>query len=153
MRGLHRDTKLTIVNGIADPGTGPWSSAYVVANMGQCSVGCNLDPNYLVPRNLAPGTSTNAQGWNPAASADITADLKFCASWTLPDVCLSAPTIIRVEAGNPRVGWPWVTIGGVEHKFSEGESWEVTGDGGHRFSVKRNNDLDGAKDMVVTILS
>lgn len=150
---VYSDTKLTIANGLADPGTGDWSPAWITVNMGQCEAGCNFDPIYLVPRNLKPGSSTNQQGWNPAASADLTADLTFCDEWKLPDVCLGAPKTIRIEAGNPKVGHPWVTIGGNKKKFHKkdiNKPWSVTVDG-HSFTAIRKPDLDTAKDIVVTL--
>jgi hypothetical protein len=147
------DTKLTLINDIPDPSPGTdWNPAWLQVHMGQCSLGCNADPNYLKSRTLRPGGFTTQQGRNSAeyGSADITADVTFCNEWRL--LRCTEYDVVRIESGNPTRGYPWISIGGNFHEFNEEEEVTITSNG-HTFRARRNNDMTGAKDMVVKVVS
>ena len=151
--GAVLDTKLTLFNDIPNPDPDTdWNPSWLKVNMGQCSVGCNLDPTYLLARTLKPGESTSQQGRNTAQSADITADITFCKEWSGLIGCSSGQDVVRVESGNPTFGYPWISIGGNEHSFYENEEWTTTVNG-HTFKARRNNDLGAAKDMIVRVVT
>jgi hypothetical protein len=148
------DTKLTLINWIPDPEPSkPWNPSWLMVNMGQCEYGCGADPNYLQARTMKPGDVTTQQGWNALFSTDITADVTFCKDWVgkLEYKC-SERNVVRIEAANPSTKTPFVTIGGIKKKMKVGEYWEVE-TGGHKFSARRNPDLDTAKDFIVAVLT
>lgn len=145
------DTKLTLINDIPDPSPGTeWNPAWLQVHMGQCSLSCNADPNYLKPRTLRPGGFTTQQGRNSIETADITADVTFCKEWRL--LTCTEYDVVRIEAANPSPGYPWISIGGNKHKFYEDEEVTISSNG-HTFRARRNNDMTGAKDMVVKVVS
>lgn len=128
------NTHLTVVNDSSD-------TVWVKLGTG------DYDPTHLVPRVLAPGERTSAEGWSAFTSADVVGEVIYLDhSWP---VRLPKDSV-RFEAANPSIGYPWVTVGGSEHKFSENESWAASSEG-HSFSVQRLGDLDAAKNLVIHV--
>jgi len=131
---LYRDTKVTIVN--KTPRT-------MSANMGTDII----DPGYFVARSIAVNNQSSIEGYNSFASSDVTIQANYLDSFGLQVI-----DQVRIEAGNPKIGYPWVSIGGFKNSFKEGETWDVD-TGAHKFRVVRNKDLRTSKDIIVTILS
>ena len=62
------------------------------------------------------------------------------------------PGIAYVAAGNPKVGWPYVSFDGSVERLSEGESKDVSSQG-HSFRAARGADTGDAKDLYVYVLA
>jgi hypothetical protein len=60
---------------------------------------------------------------------------------------------VLIEAVNPKIGYPWASVGGQSHNFYEDESNDVRVDSEPTvlFHVERRADLSAAKDFYVTI--
>ena len=132
--GIYRDTKVTIVNNM---------TRGMSANMGTDII----DPGYFVARSIASGAQSSIQGYNSFASSDVTIQ----ANW-LDSFGIQVVDQVRIEAGNPKIGYPWVAVGGMRHSFKENETWDVD-TGAHKFIVLRKKDLTTSKDIFVYILS
>jgi hypothetical protein len=149
-----QQTKLTIVNKIKDPRPKSllWNPSWLIVNIGQCPVACAVDWDYARGTTLKPGQTTSKQGSN-AGATDVVAVVTFCRTPPLGNFlkCSNSDTV-RIEAGNPYVGYPWISIGAASHNFYERESWSVN-EGGHAFRAMRGPDRGAAKDMTVEILS
>ena len=129
------NTKLTLVN---------HSGQGLSVNMGTGPI----DPGSLLPRNLPDGESTSIEGYSAVEKRDVFAQVNF------PDASgFFTRVTVLIEAGNPKIGYPWVSVGGSEQGYSEGESTDVRveTEPSFVFHVERRDDLDAAKDFVVTI--
>lgn len=149
-----QQTKLTLINRIKNPRPNSilWNPSWLIVNIGQCPVACGVDGDYVRGLTLKPGQTTSRQGSN-AGATDVVAVVTFCRTPPLGNFlkCSNSDNV-RIEAGNPYVGWPWISIGPASQSFSENQSWSVT-EGGHRFRARRGPDRGAAKDMIVEILS
>jgi hypothetical protein len=128
-----------------------WNPTWLQVNMGTCTGACNLDPEFLQTRTLKAGKTTSHQGTN-VGSADVVAVVTWCGTPPVLGFKCAERDNVRIEAGNPTVGYPWITIGNAKRTFSQGETWS-TSVGTRRFTARRNPDRGGAKDMVVEILT
>jgi len=129
------NTKLTLVNH-----SGISLTVYIGSGV--------IDIGSILPRILADGESTSAEGYNPVAKRDVYAQVNFP-----DDMGLLVRDSVLIEAGNPTIGYPWVSVGGSEQGYSEGESADVRveTEPSFVFHVNRRDDLEAAKDFVVTI--
>jgi hypothetical protein len=130
---LYRNTKVTIVN---------QTPRGMSANMGTDII----DPGYFVARSIAVNNQSSIEGYNSFASSDVTIQANYLDAFGLQVI-----DQVRIEAGNPKIGYPWVAVGGFRHSFKEGETWDVD-TGAHKFRVLRKKDLTTSKDIWVTIL-
>lgn len=107
-----------------------------------------IDIGSILPRVLADGESTSEEGYSPIEKRDVYAQVNF------PDETgvLTRDSVL-IEAGNPKLGYPWVSVGGSEQGYSEQESHDVRveTEPSFVFHVERREDLEAAKDFVVTI--
>lgn len=129
------NTKLTLVNH-----SGLSLTVYIGSGV--------VDIGSILPRILADGDSTSEEGYNPIAKRDVYAKIDF------PDESgLLIRDSVLIEAGNPKIGYPWVSVGGSEQGYSEGEDHDVRVETEPLFvfHVQRRDDLEAAKDFVVTI--
>jgi len=122
------DTRLQIINGTD-------TKKQVVA-----AAGC-IDPQGLLPVVLKPGEEVVRTGWCAVNEADVSGTLQWDCGWFGLDC-----KVADYKAGNPSIGWPWISVDGLRHKFSAGESCAFK----FREQVvegSRGVDLSGAKDM------
>jgi hypothetical protein len=129
------NTKLTLVNH-----SGQDLSVYIGTGL--------IDPESIVPRILPNGESTSVEGYSPLEKRDVYAQVNFP-----DDTGIFTRDTVLIEAGNPKIGYPWVSIGGSEQGYSEDESNDVRVETEPLFvfHVLRREDLEAAKDFVVTI--
>jgi hypothetical protein len=104
------------------------------------AAGC-IDPQGLIPVVLKPGEDVVRTGWCAVNEADVSGTLQWDCGWFGLDC-----KVADYKAGNPSIGWPWISVDGLRHKFSAGESCAFK----FREQVvegSRGVDLSGAKDM------